>query len=454
MLLLHLDGVGRKQLEFAMERGYAPTLRGLLERGPYRLSPCRAGAPTSTPAFQAGMLYGVGSDIPGYTWFDKRRGREIRMDRAEDARMLERDLAARGVPLLQNGSVYCSIFSGGAPLRRWALSGWNEQLCAEDFGMEALSRGPLLPQARDVVAATLVHSATLGRIFGALGMDVASGAVETARWVRHIGSMQHEPKFLLHRVLTECLFAEFAANSCVIDIARGTPIVYACFIGYDEYAHRRGPYSRMALLKLWELDRMLGRIIAAAKALPELNYELYLFSDHGNAVLSRFPISHAQNYDLSVPRREPRGCLRADLALPDGRSLHLFDLHLGLSGGERRRQAAMLLSADLLRDTALTAPLVVCGDFNMWSPLPGPILRLLRTALRDAAQVVGARRSTWPSALPLLRLDRAYVDDGVEVLASGVINDPRTRAASDHLPLWVELLPRPAEALAVGRAGA
>jgi type I phosphodiesterase/nucleotide pyrophosphatase len=85
-------------------------------------------------------------------------------------------------------------------------------------------------------------------------------------------------------VMTECLFAEFAANSCVIDIARGTPIVYACFIGYDEYAHRRGPYSRMALLKLWELDRMLGRIIAAAKALPELNYELYFFSDHGQVV--------------------------------------------------------------------------------------------------------------------------------------------------------------------------
>jgi hypothetical protein len=99
--------------------------------------------------------------------------------------------------------------------------------------------------------------------------------------VRHVGSLQHEPKFLFHRVLTECLFAEFAANSCVIDIARGIPIVYACFIGYDEYAHRRGPFSRMALLKLWELDRMLGRIFAAAAALPELNYEIYLFSDHG-----------------------------------------------------------------------------------------------------------------------------------------------------------------------------
>ena len=281
MLLLHLDGVGRKQLELAMESGFAPTLRRLVERGPYRVSPCRAGAPTSTPAFQAGLLYGLQADIPGYSWYDKRRGRDLRMDRAADARMIEAELRRSGVPLLEGGSVYCSIFSGGAPHRRWALSGWDEELCAEDFGMEELSRAPLAPQARDALAAALVHSATAGRIAGALGLDVASALIDMASWAQHVRSMQHEPQFLLHRVMTECLFAEFAANSCVIDIARGTPIVYACFIGYDEYAHRRGPYSRMALLKLWELDRMLGRVIAAAAALPELKYELYLFSDHG-----------------------------------------------------------------------------------------------------------------------------------------------------------------------------
>lgn len=175
---------------------------------------------------------------------------------------------------------------------------------------------------------------------------------------------------------------------------------------------------------------------------------------YGNAVLSRHPIERAHNYDLSVPGREPRGCLRADLALPGGRALHLFDLHLGLSGGERRRQAAMLLSADLLRDTALTRPIVVCGDFNLWSPLPGPVLRLLRATLRDAAVVMRSTRPTWPAALPLLRLDRAYVDSAVDVLACGVVNDPRTRIASDHLPLWVELEPRAEAGLAARTAGA
>ena len=110
---------------------------------------------------------------------------------------------------------------------------------------------------------------------------MAGALWEMGGWARRVGSLQHEPQFLLHRVMTECLFAEFAANACVIEIARGTPIVYACFIGYDEYAHRRGPRTKEAARKLWELDRMLGRILAAVNALPELGYELYLFGDHG-----------------------------------------------------------------------------------------------------------------------------------------------------------------------------
>ncbi|MFL5392273.1 MAG: alkaline phosphatase family protein [Myxococcales bacterium] len=281
ILLLHLDGVGYGQLLDAMRRGYAPNVKQLLDSGRFGLSHCRAGAPTSTPAFQAGLLYGCAADIPGYTWYDKRRRTPVRMDDASDARLIEADLASRGDPLLAGGSVYCSIFSGGARSRRWALSGIYDDLTPGDFGWDGNVPVPSL--ARDLLAATLVHAATAGRISSALLIDIASGLIETARWARAVGSIQHEPQFLFHRVLTECLFAEFAANSCVIDVARGTPIVYACFIGYDEYAHRRGPDGRMALLKLFELDRALGRILAAVDAVPELGYEVYLFSDHGQA---------------------------------------------------------------------------------------------------------------------------------------------------------------------------
>jgi endonuclease/exonuclease/phosphatase family metal-dependent hydrolase len=176
-----------------------------------------------------------------------------------------------------------------------------------------------------------------------------------------------------------------------------------------------------------ELARMLGWGVAFG---PNLVVD---GRPYGNAILSRFPITRAQNYDLSVRGHEPRGCLRADLALPDA-SLHLFNLHLGLSGGERRRQASLLLSADLLRDAALTSPLVVCGDFNVW--MPGPVPRLLRSQLQEGARDSGP---TWPSALPLFRLDRAYVDAGVRVERCGVVRDGPARTASDHLPLWLDL---------------
>jgi endonuclease/exonuclease/phosphatase family metal-dependent hydrolase len=206
-------------------------------------------------------------------------------------------------------------------------------------------------------------------------------------------------------------------------------------VGAPQRAHDGEDRSHEVADHATHLGKLLGWTVAYGPTL------VLAGKPYGNAVLSRYPVIQAKNYDLSVRGREPRGCLRADLTV-DGGALHLFNLHLGLSGGERRRQAAMLLSADLLRDAALTAPLVVCGDFNMWSPVPGPIARLLRQSLRDAAYLAGVRRATWPARWPLLRLDRAYVDGAVEVLASGVLDEGEAREASDHLPLWLDLLPR------------
>src|SRR5919108_2427238 len=165
LLLLHLDGVGRSQLDCALREGYLPNVAQLLDSGRYAVSSCRAGVPTSTPVFQAGLLYGCQADIPGYVWYDKRRRRAVRMDSYEDARRIERELECDGDALLRGGSVFCSIFSGGAP-RRWALSGIFERLRAADLGWER--DAPAVTLARDLAAATLVHTATAGRIASAL----------------------------------------------------------------------------------------------------------------------------------------------------------------------------------------------------------------------------------------------------------------------------------------------
>jgi endonuclease/exonuclease/phosphatase family metal-dependent hydrolase len=163
---------------------------------------------------------------------------------------------------------------------------------------------------------------------------------------------------------------------------------------------------------------------------------------YGNAVLSRHPIQAIRNYDLSVPRREPRGCVRADVEL-GGAVVHFFVAHLGLHWRERRWQAAQLLSADILRDAALAHPLVLVGDFNSLSNRSA-VPRWLRRQLVDCAHAARNEAPTFPSRFPLLRLDRCFVDAAFQVVAVDVHRSPLARRASDHLPVVVELEVLPA----------
>ncbi|BDG08239.1 endonuclease/exonuclease/phosphatase family protein [Anaeromyxobacter paludicola] len=177
---------------------------------------------------------------------------------------------------------------------------------------------------------------------------------------------------------------------------------------------------------------------------------------YGNCILSRLPVASTRSYDLSVRGREPRGCLRADVRLGDA-GFHLFNCHLGLDWRERRRQAAMLLSADILRDTALQHPLVLVGDFNAWSSRSA-VPRWLRRQLTDSSHARRGGGATFPSSFPVLRLDRAYVDRFFHVEASEVLDTREARAASDHLPLVVQLrldpaARRPAPARPIEAAG-
>jgi endonuclease/exonuclease/phosphatase family metal-dependent hydrolase len=154
---------------------------------------------------------------------------------------------------------------------------------------------------------------------------------------------------------------------------------------------------------------------------------------YGNAILSRLPILRSRNYDLSYRHKEPRGALRCDLDLGQGKPLHIFCLHLGLTGRERRAQETLLLSADILRDSVRHDPVIVCGDFNYW--WSGAVPALVRHQIHDAALKVGCFKRTFHSKFPFLRLDRIFVDDGVEPIDVRVHRSQRAMLASDHLPL-------------------
>ncbi len=153
---------------------------------------------------------------------------------------------------------------------------------------------------------------------------------------------------------------------------------------------------------------------------------------YGNVVLSRFPIRGECNHDVSVAGYEPRGCMSANIDLPGGRELHLFNVHFGTGFLERRRQAQLVVERSLLK--AADAPRVVLGDFNEWTA--GHLTQTLQREFRGADIRLNLRwRRSYPGWLPFLHLDHIYYDSSLLLESVRLHRTPVSLVASDHVPI-------------------
>jgi endonuclease/exonuclease/phosphatase family metal-dependent hydrolase len=157
--------------------------------------------------------------------------------------------------------------------------------------------------------------------------------------------------------------------------------------------------------------------------------------EHGNALLSRWPVIHDQHEDMSDHRFEQRGLLHAEL-LVAGVSVHV---HRGALRPDPGQPHAPDGAAEryIAREVPRGAPLLVAGDFNDWGTR---VRRLLRMDALDTFQ--GPRTLTYPSRYPVAQLDHIYAR-GLDPLSLAA---PRGRVwsrMSDHLPLIAEFrMPR------------
>jgi endonuclease/exonuclease/phosphatase family metal-dependent hydrolase len=157
---------------------------------------------------------------------------------------------------------------------------------------------------------------------------------------------------------------------------------------------------------------------------------------YGNATLSRFPIENWTNYDVSHAKRERRGCLRTDIRVGKAQVVHLMNLHLGTGFMERRAQARMLMSPELLLNGDFKHPRIVVGDFNEWTR--GLTTRLLSEHFISAADKGRRVKRSYPGVLPLLRLDHVYYDGKLKLEMLALHRSKTALVASDHLPMVAE----------------
>jgi endonuclease/exonuclease/phosphatase family metal-dependent hydrolase len=165
---------------------------------------------------------------------------------------------------------------------------------------------------------------------------------------------------------------------------------------------------------------------------------VYTHGDHGNAIMSKFPIVRFENHDVSISGPERRGLLHCELQIP-GRpvNVHAICVHLSLTEAHRTQQMDMLCNL-VHTDVPAHAPLIVAGDFNDWRHRADAQLARGAALHEVFVQANGRPARTFPARLPLLRLDRIYVRNAIGHAPVVLPNKPWSHL-SDHAPLAAEI---------------
>ena len=165
---------------------------------------------------------------------------------------------------------------------------------------------------------------------------------------------------------------------------------------------------------------------------------VYTNGDHGNAVLSKFPIVRFENYDVSISGPEKRGLLHCELQLPGNPvNLHAICVHLSLTEAHRALQIDKL--CELVHSKVPAhAPLVVAGDFNDWRNRAHTRLERGADLHEVFVRANGQAARTFPARMPVLRLDRIYVRNAIGHAPVVLPNKPWSHL-SDHAPLAAEI---------------
>ena len=207
--------------------------------------------------------------------------------------MFEPDTAARieamltnpdHEPLLKEGSAYSDIYTGGAA---------EPHFCSSSMGW-----GPALRAANPLVLLIFL----LSNLYSCLRMAVLFFIELGLAWVDFVRGLVRghdfvkELLFIPARVIISILLRELCMIGGKIDIVRGMPIIHINFLGYDEQSHRRGPDSRFAHWTLKGIDNAIARLWRTAHHSTWRNYEVWVYSDHGQARVR--PYHQVQGYTL------------------------------------------------------------------------------------------------------------------------------------------------------------
>jgi uncharacterized membrane protein YvlD (DUF360 family) len=284
LVILETDGLSYQRIQKAIDDGYMPTVKKMLDEEGYQITRVDCGMPPTTPACQAGILQGNNTNIPAFRWLDKSTGKVLA---GPGAAALIEPVLSDGNGLLRGGSSIGNMFSGDAAKSILTFSkikaGTPEDKKQRARDMYLLMRNPYF-----FVRVLVLY-------FADVALEVYQGWQQRRKNVQpRLNRLHNGYPFL--RAAVNVFLRDIGTYFTILDIVRGVPAMYTLYAGYDEIAHHAGPYTHDADLSLRQFDQQLARIRKVIKEKAKRPYEIIMLSDHGQSYGATFK----QRYGLSI----------------------------------------------------------------------------------------------------------------------------------------------------------
>lgn len=270
LVIIQIDGLAGPLLQGQIRAGRVPTMARWIRTSSHRLVGWECQLPSQTSASQAGILLGANDGIPAFRWYEKPAGRLLVSNRPADATEIERRLSTGHGLLATGGFGVGNLFSGDAP---------DAVLTMSRFHGSSAPIGPTRSWFYFFVSPFAFSRAVL------LTVGEAAKEYWQARRQRVAGiepRIDRGGSYPFLRGVTNVFLRQVTTAMVVERMLRGTPVIYADYVDYDEIAHHAGPERGESLDALDGVDHVIGALQQVAEEAPR-PYQFVVLSDHGQS---------------------------------------------------------------------------------------------------------------------------------------------------------------------------
>jgi endonuclease/exonuclease/phosphatase family metal-dependent hydrolase len=289
IIMIQIDGLSKNDFEKAVNSGRMPFLENLLKKNGYKLYSLYSGLPSTTPAVQGELFFGIKTCVPSFQFKDHETGKMTSLFNPNTAYKLQKKLEEKAEKnILKDASTYSDIYTGIKEYSSFCTS-------SSGFSDYIKKANPL-----KLIWFFSIHGFIFIRIIALLVIETIIAFIDFFRGIIKGKNLFKEMLFVPNRVALVILLRELITLGVKMDAASGLPLIHCNFLGYDEQSHRRGPDSKFAMWTLKGIDRCIKNIFRSSKRSDCRDYDVWIYSDHGQEKTVSYEKLYHKNIQKSV----------------------------------------------------------------------------------------------------------------------------------------------------------